>query len=306
VESDSGGDLVSHDVRRARIPARAGVERLVRSAVRGTREGGEAGLTAVELAVAMVVLATLLVLAIPTMGISFNVQSQTNATYTGINETLQVANTLARFIRWAELPPSNATGYFTSQSSGSELQFYANVGTNYGSKGPALVDAKTVAVSGSVPQVYTLTLTVTPATGCTASPSNCAWSGSAITLATLEDVSVPSPFLYISIHQPDPTKLPAWGNNCQVPIQWPPPVSAATPLPAPCTPLSGKTAPANPWSATPSWSWSPAASGVSNNSLQDVLGVFMNLQTKRPNAPGGALETTAFLASQNSYLSSIG
>jgi Flp pilus assembly pilin Flp len=296
---------VKLDARAARRAPDRGLRRAASAVFRRARAQDESGLTAVELAVAMIVLATLLVLAIPTLSISSNVQAQTSNTYTGITETLQIANTLARFVRWAELPPSNATGFFTSKASGSELQFYANVGSNYGSSGPALIDAKNVAVAGTSPQLYTLTLSLTPATGCLALPSNCAWSGSAITLAKLEDVSVASPFLYISIHQPDPTKLAAWAA-CQLPIQWPPPLPPA----APCTPLTGQTppavAPANPWSTTPSWAWSPTASGVTDNSLQDVLGVFMNLQTKRPNAPGGALESTAFLASQDSYLSSIG
>lgn len=260
------------------------------------RRRGEDGFTLVEMAVTMLVLIIFLGLAVPTLDIAFSVQRQTNATYNGVNQALQISNTLSRYIRWAEEPESNGiSGYFTSNTSGSQLQFYSDVGTSYASQGPALIDADNVEVASSNPPVYTLKVTVTPATNCSntvASENNCAWTGAPIVVGTLNYVAVSAPFEYISISQPN-TKLPQYSAwlACN-PLVWPPPL----PPQAACQTTGGAQAPVNPWTSTPGWTWSP-----NGNSLDDVLGVSMNLQTNPPNGAKGALVTTAFLASQNSF-----
>lgn len=171
---------------------------IVRFARRGRAASAsrdEAGLTLVEMSIAMVTLLILFAMTVPLVDTLFATITRVNNTYTNVNQLLPVSTNLQRFLRSAVEPGPTSGGvpvppFVTGSVSPTSVTFYTNVGN---ANGPAEIVASCASTTPSTGLcnsggVFTVTEALPNSGSCPPTGTACTY-GAQHSLITVDGVS---------------------------------------------------------------------------------------------------------------------
>jgi hypothetical protein len=231
----------------------------------------------------MLVLGIILSIGLATISTFTNLTTQTNNTNLSADQTLPIANNLARYFRGAVEPgPGQA---FVQVASATQFEFTTNDGDPLG---PDQVCAGlSSSCGGTGPHSSsTFTLTLTAPSGCPLASNSytgtCSYSYPGVVTHTIASVTNVKSLVFDYLPLDDPPSSAPPVTSCTA--TWAS-VSSWPPLPL-----------SSPWTSTPtsSWCWVPVP-------LDQVWAMYFDLEVQPSPGVAASRQTSAFLFSPTSY-----